>query len=97
MILATTSASSRIAASIRLHVPDHGLNGWAVARDKFAREPYPGRRMGWERKILRGEEQAGWVARTRLLAEPLSPRGPQPVERLYRARLLLSMEPWSHL
>ena len=22
---------------------------------------------------------AGWVARTRLLAEPLSPRGPQPV------------------
>jgi len=27
---------------------------------------------------------AGWVARTRLLAEPLSPRGPQPVLRSLR-------------
>ena len=25
------------------------------------------------------EKKAGWVARTRPLAEPLSPRGPQPV------------------
>jgi hypothetical protein len=31
---------------------------------------------------LRGREKlAGWVARTRPLAEPLSPRGPQPVPR----------------
>src|ERR1700730_11008578 len=28
---------------------------------------------------LRGKNLAGWVARTRPLAEPLSPRGPQPV------------------
>jgi len=27
-----------------------------------------------------GLSKAGWVARTRLLAEPLSPRGPQPVQ-----------------
>jgi len=30
-----------------------------------------------------GENRAGWVARTRFLAEPLSPRGPQPVMPLY--------------
>ena len=31
------------------------------------------------------ERKAGWVARTRLLAEPLSPRGPQPVLERLRA------------
>lgn len=31
-----------------------------------------------------GLRMAGWVARTRLLAEPLSPRGPQPVLRSLR-------------
>jgi len=31
-----------------------------------------------------GLRVAGWVARTRLLAEPLSPRGPQPVLRSLR-------------
>ena len=39
---------------------------------------------------------AGWVARTRPLAEPLSPRGPQPVLRSLRtpiARLNGSAEP----
>ncbi len=30
------------------------------------------------------KNQAGWVARTRPLAEPLSPRGPQPVLRRLR-------------
>jgi len=30
------------------------------------------------------EEMAGWVARTRPLAEPLSPRGPQPVPQRLR-------------
>ena len=39
---------------------------------------------------------AGWVARTRPLAEPLSPRGPQPVPKRLRmpiARLNGSAEP----
>src|ERR1700688_2229590 len=31
-----------------------------------------------------GKNLAGWVARTRPLAEPLSPRGPQPVLRTLR-------------
>ena len=30
------------------------------------------------------KKMAGWVARTRPLAEPLSPRGPQPVLRSLR-------------
>jgi hypothetical protein len=30
------------------------------------------------------KNQAGWEARTRPLAEPLSPRGPQPVPRRLR-------------
>jgi hypothetical protein len=33
---------------------------------------------GWKIRV------AGWVARTRPLAEPLSPRGPQPVLRRLR-------------
>ncbi len=42
----------------------------------------------------------GWVARTRSLAEPLSPRGPQPVLRRLRgfaARLLAVPQhgPWA--
>ena len=32
-------------------------------------------------------KQAGWVARTRPLAEPLSPRGPQPVLQTLRIRI----------
>jgi hypothetical protein len=32
----------------------------------------------------RKQKLAGWVARTRPLAEPLSPRGPQPVLRRLR-------------
>jgi hypothetical protein len=32
---------------------------------------------------------AGWVARTRPLAEPLSPRGPQPVVTSYWQRAFL--------
>jgi hypothetical protein len=38
--------------------------------------------LGWDRgmqKRTNKTELAGWVARTRPLAEPLSPRGPQPV------------------
>jgi hypothetical protein len=31
-----------------------------------------------------GKRVAGWEARTRLLAEPLSPRGPQPVLQTLR-------------
>jgi hypothetical protein len=34
-------------------------------------------KLPWE--IGSQEKLAGWVARTRPLAEPLSPRGPQPV------------------
>jgi len=30
-------------------------------------------------KLDKGGVWVGWVARTRLLAEPLSPRGPQPI------------------
>ncbi len=37
---------------------------------------------------MRDLNKAGWVARTRPLAEPLSPRGPQPVPR----RLRMSMK-----
>jgi hypothetical protein len=33
---------------------------------------------------MRSLKKAGWVARTRLLAEPLSPRGPQPVLQTLR-------------
>jgi hypothetical protein len=41
-------------------------------------EKFPDERTG-----VQGEKEklAGWVARTRPLAEPLSPRGPQPVPR----------------
>ena len=42
------------------------------------------------------EKKAGWVARTRPLAEPLSPRGPQPVLQTLRGffeRLNGSREP----
>jgi hypothetical protein len=35
----------------------------------------------------RGKKLAGWVARTRPLAEPLSPRGPQPVIERLREQL----------
>jgi hypothetical protein len=38
----------------------------------------------------RGKQEmklAGWVARTRPLAEPLSPRGPQPVPQRLRTRI----------
>lgn len=47
--------------------------------------------MGRSAEQLRGdktrekEAKAGWVARTRRLAEPLSPRGPQPVFLRVRA------------
>jgi len=37
--------------------------------------------INWEEKNL-----AGWVARTRPLSRPLSPRGPQPVLRTLRVR-----------
>jgi len=35
----------------------------------------------------RKKKVAGWVARTRPLAEPLSPRGPQPVPQRLRTRV----------
>jgi hypothetical protein len=38
-----------------------------------------------EQASLRVWAIAGWVARTRSLAEPLSPRGPQPVLARLRA------------
>src|ERR1700722_18102004 len=42
--------------------------------------------LGIRRPLQETENSvAGWVARTRLLAEPLSPRGPQPVLRSLRA------------
>ncbi len=44
----------------------------------------------------RSGKKAGWVARTRPLAEPLSPRGPQPVLQTLRGffeRLNGSREP----
>jgi hypothetical protein len=48
----------------------------------------PGKRRGQAQQLpyfQREERVAGWVARTRPLAEPLSPRGPQPVPRTLRA------------
>src|SRR5580765_4465079 len=40
--------------------------------------------------------KAGWVARTRPLAEPLSPRGPQPVVQMYGEAAGCSMGQESH-
>jgi len=48
-----------------------------------ARPPKHSEFYSWEAE----KKVAGWVARTRPLAEPLSPRGPQPV--LQRLRTLL--------
>jgi hypothetical protein len=44
-------------------------------------------RTGLKCRGKQKEKLAGWVARTRPLAEPLSPRGPQPVLRRLRTRI----------
>ncbi len=44
----------------------------------------PSKRAGLLSEGKLKTKQAGWVARTRPLAEPLSPRGPQPVLKTLR-------------
>jgi hypothetical protein len=49
--------------------------------------------VGYKRLEISGLDMAGWVARTRPLAEPLSPRGPQPVLRTLRVASALANGP----